>query len=213
MIWILTLSNKPDYLVEAEASVAAQTRRDFRHVVELDNPTLTWAGYPPAVIFNKWAERALPEHYIAWLSDDDLLEPTFCETLAGYLDAHPEVGCVYGGARHVSYDIATGITTPITERPALHAYDARHMPLCQIDGGQIMVRRSALEAIGRPFCPEGTKDANIADGLMMNRIAARCGIVPVVGSWVMTNRTTPKSSHWYLEGSQIVRRTTDQHAA
>lgn len=193
---ILTLANKPTLLIDALASVAAQRRRDFQHVVELDSGK-HWpaASYPPAVFFNRVvAERARPDDNLAWLSDDDVWEPTFLRTLAGFLDDNPDVGACYGGSRLYTYDGKS--ERHVRDLPAEVIYGATRMPSCQIDGGQILVRRSVLNRIAYPWVPEGLNDCNIADGSFMNRIAEVTPIIPVEGSWVMRNRQTPQSSHW-----------------
>ena len=194
---ILTLANKPALLLDALASVARQTRRDYAHIVHLDGGGWPERSYPPAVFFNRAARRAQADDYIAWLSDDDVWEPHYLATLAGYLDEHPDVGACYGGSRVVAYEPG-GAERLLRELPALHTFDARNQPLCQIDGGQMLVRRSVLDRIGEPWVSESLGDCNIADGSFMNRVACVTPIVPVVGSWVMRNRQTPFSAHWRL---------------
>lgn len=199
---ILTLANKPRLLLEALASVQAQTRRDFRHVVHLDHGRWPAGVYPPSAFFNEHAESAAPQDYVAWLSDDDVWQPTYLETLAGYLDAHPEVDACYGGTRVVRYNPATGDGGLLREIPAEHVFDAERSPVGQIDGGQVLLRRSLLERLPRPWGPETLVECNRADGHFLERVAALTPIVPVVGSWVMANRVTPLSSHWQLIGGE-----------
>lgn len=199
---IVTLANKPALLLDALASVAQQTRRDFQHVVHLDHGDWPSDVYPPARLMNAViAERSRPDDYLAWLSDDDVWESIWLETLAGFLDANPDVGACYGGSRIVAYEPGTPERF-IRDLPAFQTYDATFEPSCKIDGGQILVRRSVLNRIAAPWVPEGLNDCNIADGAFMNRIAQVTPIVPVVGSWVMRNRQTPLSSHWRLVNGQ-----------
>lgn len=195
MITILTLANKPALVVEAMESVARQTRRDFRHIVHLDNEPRD-GRYSPAVFFNEQVARVESDGMVCWLSDDDVLEPHYLETLAGFLDANPDVGACYGGSRVMAYDGQT--ERHVRDLPAERTFDADTPPSCKIDGGQMLVRRSVLDRIAPPWVPESLDRCNIADGNFMNRVAAVTPIVPVVGSWVMRNRMTPLSSHWRL---------------
>ena len=196
---ILTLSNKPNLLKEARASVKAQTRK-ATHVVMVDKGR-DWGGrYPPAVYYNEAAQACGMGDYISWLSDDDLLMPNYVETLAGYLDDHPDAGACYGFSEHWIYD-AEGMGRKYRILPPdgiCHTFAVGGIdPLGVIDGGQFMVRRSVLDAVGYPYVPENSEPsiARLSDGLLMRRIAACCGIVPVGPIFILQNRTNPWSSH------------------
>jgi len=194
MIHILTLFNKPDLVKEAIASVEAQTRRDLLHVVQEDKDRDWGDNYPPAVFYNEQARLAASGDYICWLSDDDLLKPDYCELLAGYLDAHSEVGCCYSGAIRNLRD-AKGKEWEYCRYEAIETWGQTNLPGGHIDGGQMMVRRSILDQIPYPYTPEAIGDCNnLADALLMDRIACICDLVPVPG-WVMTIRSTTQSSH------------------
>ena len=202
-VYVMMLANKRKYLRDAIRSVRAQTRTDFIHVVALDNGQ-DWGGYPPAVWFNREAKEISPENYIAWLSDDDVLLPNYVADLAGYLDAHPEVDCCYGGSEVVLED-GQGTRSPWTWLPdypdRLNAkrwpvFDTKNLPGCVIDGGQIMLRRSALSAIAQPWMPIATEPttARLTDASLLNKLANAVGIYPVPVQ-VMINRITPLSAH------------------
>lgn len=196
MIHILTLWNKPDYVKEAIASVQAQTRRDFVHIVQPDTYR-GWRGrYPPAVAYNEWAREAPMEDYISWLSDDDLLQPNYVADLAGCLDVHPEYECVYGQSRHVMSHPKLGerfIRNLPAEWP-LPVLEVNFTPGYRIDGGQFMIRRSALERIPYPYYGEGYVNAGVCDADYMNKIVQHFPIYPVQKQ-VMVNRMTPLGGH------------------
>ena len=191
---IITLSNKPDYLPEAVASVERQTRTDYLHVVGYDTPGRDWGGlYPPGVWYNRCATAAGPDDYVCWLSDDDLLLPHYVATLAGALDEHPEWGAVYGGSEQ--WGLWQGQTWKTRDFPANRVYDAACLPSCQIDGGQMLVRRSVLAQLAAPWHPVALQNCHISDGLLMNRVAMLTPLMPV-GVQVMVNRKVDQSCHW-----------------
>lgn len=207
MIYILTLTNKPRYLPDAIASVDAQTRdQDVEHIVVLDKGKGDhWQGrYPPAVFYNETCEGLPEDSYISWLSDDDLLLPCYVEALAGYLDEHPDVQCVYGGSEVVFEDEkgVRGHWSWLPDDPAYlfsegwPVFDSQLEPGCVIDGGQYMVRREALGMIEYPYMNEDPQPwaARLTDAHVMNRLANAVGIHPVPVQ-VMINRITPESAH------------------
>lgn len=201
---IITLSNKPNLLHEAVASVAAQTRHPDQHIIGLDDGSRDWDGrYPPAVFFNETARELDADDYVCWLSDDDLLLPNYVADLAGYLDRNLDCGAVYGFSEHWIYT-ADGVGTKYRVLPwdgVLHHFNATDRPSGMIDGGQYMVRKGVLDAVGYPYIPEGTDPdiARLCDAHLMIRVAAHCGIAPLVRNgqpvFVLHNRTTPWSSH------------------
>ena len=205
MIVIITLANKPKYLSDAIASVEAQTRRDFRHVVQMDEG-IGWGGrYPPAAFWNETAKAANPGDYICWLSDDDLFLPNYIEDLAGYLDANPEIACCYGGNLvEVWGEGGKIMDAESLPREGYVVYNSGWLPACRIDGGQFMVRRSALDLLEWPWCPEEASDdptisamslpSRYCDAIYMNKIANAVGIYPIKKP-VMIQRRTPLSGH------------------
>jgi hypothetical protein len=193
---ILTLWNKSDYVQEAIASVKAQTRKCL-HICTQDEGN--WTGrYPPAVFYNERCSLTPADAYISWLSDDDLLMPTYAEYLAGMLDAYPEYDCVWGGCTHVTHE------PPKPDRvlrvlPAdgnmNQEYSEVNLPLFKIDWGQFMIRRTALDKIEYPYIPEAVnEDTRRCDGLLMNKIARAVKMNPS-GKMVKICRTTPVSNH------------------
>lgn len=209
MIYVLTLSNKPELLPQARESVRVQTRRGVHLVLE-DTPLLNWGAdvYPPAVFYNRMAAPCAADDYIIWLSDDDLLTPNALELLAGHLDTHPEHDAVYGLAEHRLYWPAEGVQRHYRTLPAdggNAVYSAACDPCGNIDGGQFMVRKIGLDKVGYPYTPEqadGSERTN--DGILMRRVARACGIYPLQPQQVVTIcRTTPYSAHSVPMGSGI----------
>ena len=163
-IRVITLFNKPDYVQTAIECVRTQTR-ECKHIVA-SHDAFDWGDrFPPAAWVNwKWRE-AEPDDYCIWLSDDDWWHPTLIEELAGYLDRHPEANACYTASRHVLYDIDEGEIKYIRTLGGEHnAYHKERDPGGYIDGGQVLVRRSALDDVGYPYQLEDMKsrhcDAN-----------------------------------------------------
>lgn len=211
MIIIITLWNKPEYIEQAIQSVVGQTRKDWVHVLQHDHKSLDWGGrYPPAVFWNEKMRAAAPDDYVCWLSDDDLLLPNYVEDLAGYLDAHPQIACCYGGSQVVVLD-DEGNTTDAEFLPhgGYKIFSKLWSPGCKIDGGQFMIRRSALDVLEWPWVPEVmSRDPAVpaialpsrySDAKFMNKIAYAVSIFPVEKQ-VMINRRTPLSAHTRIAG-------------
>jgi len=199
MIRIITLSNKPDYLPDAIASVLAQTRKDLIHVIGLDSARYDWGKrYAPAVFYNRETRNAHAEDYILWLSDDDLLQPRCVELLAGFLDIHSGIDCVYGRMEGINYRPGhqPSHRTYYPTSETLPIYDMHTLPLCKIDGGQLMVRRSVFERIKYPWMPEDHAHAPACDGYLLNNIARVTPIHPLdTDTIIAIHRFTPQSAH------------------
>lgn len=198
MIRIVTLSNKPDYLQDCLECVRVQTR-PAEHYVITDN-CIDWDDrFPPSAWLNDQWQRAAPGDYVTWLSDDDYIYPDTVERLAGYLDAHPEHAAVYGIGRHVLYERGRGVVKIMRMLGGCSAvFDAGHSPVGQIDGAQVLIRRSALDSVPYPWQPEGHQMARICDGLLLLKIAMAHGIYPLGGKPTHEFRTTPISAHTYM---------------
>jgi hypothetical protein len=198
MLTLLTLANKPDYLTDAVASVRYQTRI-CNHVVQMDDGSRDWGGrYPPAVFFNEEAAKLPPDAYVGWLSDDDVLAPDFVAVMAGYLDQHPQVMAVYGPSEHILFDRATRQAHRMRVLPRAYrgVFDGEISPYGKLDGGQVVVRRSALDCLVYPWMPErGDATARFCDGAFLQSLASLFGIYPATAEVIMQNRTTPKSAH------------------
>lgn len=204
ILHVITLYNKPDYFELAAASVRAQTRECI-HLAQQDTHE-TQDLYPPAVYFNKVAKDLPTDAYICWLSDDDIMLPNFAKDLCGHLDTHPEIDAVYGTTEHCTFDMATGISTHIRTLPqdGFPIYNAANSPYCRIDGGQFVHRRSTLNKISYPWYSETHDACRHCDGRFAEKIAAACGIYPLVPmKQVAINRVTSKSGHVALIDNQL----------
>lgn len=185
-------------MLEAVGSVEAQTRHDYIHLVQPDT-CRSWNGrYPPAVYYNEQAKVASAEDYISWLSDDDLLLPNYIADLADYLDTHPEAECVYGGSRHVRIypNLGEQFIRNLPEELPFPILSNAYTPGWRIDGGQFMIRRSALEKVTYPYYPEDPDPsvARVCDALFMNKIVQAMTMYPIQ-VFVMVNRMTSLGSH------------------
>jgi GT2 family glycosyltransferase len=107
--------NAAPYVVETVESVRAQTFVDWEHLVVDDGSTdgsgnivqslarsdprlrlVTFENGGCAVTRNRgWNLASSESKYLCFLDADDLMEPHMLATMAGYMDAHPEVGLSY----------------------------------------------------------------------------------------------------------------------
>ena len=202
--------NKPKLLVECAKSVVQQTVADWEWVVVLDGPTqetfdvavklkeqigsrmklnlcttpaeYRTLHYRPAEITNLEFGRAEGE-YVAWLSDDDLLKPTFLEKL-----------CI-GDARYcavervVSWDGAWRWHCNNPTRGRLTADTFAEFT----DGGAMVMKSSIFREM--PWrLPTDWINASRVDQLFLRAVAAHCGIdeVPEI---LLTHRASPLSTH------------------
>lgn len=196
VVHIITLYNKPTLIGDATESVGLQTRRDFVHTVMPDTYQ-DWNGrYPPAVFYNEQARATPLDGYVCWLSDDDVMSPNYVMDLAGYLDEHPEVDCVYGGSRHVIVQagVPDKLYRILPQETPFPIFNADYLPGCKIDGGQFMVRRLALERVPYPYYSEAVEGARVCDARYMDKLVQYMAMYPVQ-TIVMTNRATVLSSH------------------
>jgi hypothetical protein len=207
MLTLLTLANKPDYLEDAVASVKAQTRA-CQHIIQMDDGRRDWGGrYPPAVFFNEEAAKLPLSDYVGWLSDDDILAADFVEVMAGYLDRHPQVMAVYGLSEHILYNLQTRQAHSMRVLPRAYrgVFDRLVSPYGKLDGGQVVVRRSALEMLAYPWMPEtGDATARFCDGAFLQTLASVFGIYPATAEVIMQNRTTPRSAHTQNRGGRRI---------
>jgi teichuronic acid biosynthesis glycosyltransferase TuaG len=107
--------------------------------------------------------------YVAWLSSDDLFHPTKLERQVAYLDARPDVDLVYTDFYEIDPDgrVIREVRSPwYADRREL----ARRMLWNNfVNGSSVLMRRTALEAVGGfPTAPRFQ-----ADGIMWFRMLAR----------------------------------------
>jgi spore maturation protein CgeD len=215
---VFTLShNKGQYAVEAIKSVLAQDYPDFEYwILEnstdastreliaplLGDPRIIYeeidltaseraACYVPAMLLNRYYPKAAGR-YIFYLSDDDLLDPGCVGECVRFLDADPDRHVCYFSHRH-----ATGGGVMLNAIMAVHPMGAgtgEPVVDCRIDGGQIVHRRTVLDAITWPWFPETPEPAQAchADGLFMQRLADRFIFWPIA-NYLGTKRRTELS--------------------
>jgi hypothetical protein len=202
-VWVLTLWNKPELIMEAVRSVQNQSK-DYHvnHVVAQDKGTPK-DQYRPGVFYDEIIEQITGMHdLICWLSDDDLMMTNYVADMAGFLEANPDKAACYGQSEHwamnekrEAWKLRDIIGGPV--------YSAAVPPACQIDGGQAMYRRWVLDAIEKPLHDYSFDGCNISDGKLLNRIACVAPIYPI-GKKVLINRSTWLSSHWRVVDNQMV---------
>lgn len=178
MISILTCTyNRPEMLDRCTASVRSQMRGDWEHLITDDGSTdsaqerllVALAGdhrvrvrqrphvNQPARYWNEMIDLARGD-YICFLDDDNEMRPVYLETMAGALDAHPDIDVVTCGMTlddghefHKNLDTASEIWKQNT-----------------IDNGCFMIRREAMQRIGYyPLCIH-----TLEDWALMRRAAA-----------------------------------------
>lgn len=101
--------NQPEYLARMIASVQAQTYQDWELVIVDDgSPIPTIVPEDPRIRLIRWDENKGIPHglnyaftqaqgdYVQPLSADEFISPTKLADQTIYLEAHPEIGCVWG---------------------------------------------------------------------------------------------------------------------
>jgi glycosyltransferase involved in cell wall biosynthesis len=133
--------------------------------------------------------------YIFYLSDDDFLDADCFEHMAGDLDANPEHHVVYAGLRFAASQ-GPGVLGPWPDE-GIAAKDPKAFPgSCdtKIDGGQVMHRKTCLDALTFPYFEETTEHhiASHCDGIFLERLVGRFTFHPV-DKFLITHRWTAKS--------------------
>jgi spore maturation protein CgeD len=147
--------------------------------------------YITAWLLNVYYPEAAGD-YIFYLSDDDLIDPDCFEVMAGELDTHPSYDVVYCGLRHYTPK-HPGDNGPAPD-VGIAALDPKMFPGSvdsRIDGGQIMHRKTCLDALVYPYFEESTVNnvARHADGIFMERLVGRFPFWPI-DRYLVTHRWT-----------------------
>lgn len=175
-LWIM--ENSTDGFTRGAIRENIPVDRDPRIIYEeIDVPLeVRQTTYVTPWLLNKYYAHAQGD-IIAYISDDDLFTPATFGRVARYFDAHPECDVAYFGLRvSRASQAGEGIDGPwANEIPAIltrgKGGETRYVD-CQIDGGQIVHRPRALEAISKPWFQEGKgADASHCDGLFMDKLA------------------------------------------
>lgn len=209
-------------LVEAGKSVLAQTSPHWRWWIVLDeatpdtrhiatsfqslDPRVTvfeerfdatkrhTDRYRPAMHFNAYCLRVATK-YFAWLSDDDILMPSFVEQLVAHVELHPSYEVVYGECHIVDCRAGrdhTFINWLAADTP--YGPTCAVMPSSRVDGGQILqTAASAREIINDTPMPDDWSYAGACDGHYLNCLAKRYAFLQYRHK-VVTHRRTDASS-------------------
>ena len=173
--------NSEAYIGRTMESVRAQTLSDWEHVVVDDGSTDGSAAVVKSCLSreprlrlveqanggvsrarNQGYAAATPGEYLLFLDADDCAGPAMLETLAGYLDARPEVGMVYCkpvcmdaednareypglfGPRHVPHGLGVAALPETTaETPFLSIFT-----LCGLLPSLVLMRQAVYEKTG-----------------------------------------------------------------
>lgn len=151
--------------------------------------------YITAWLLNVYYPEANGE-YIFYISDDDLIDPECFEVMARELDANLNYYVVYAGLR-VSHPFKPGEVGEFSAE--LAAKDIKSFPGtadCKMDGGQVMHRKTCLDALVPPYFEEINLGhvANHVDGIFLERLVGRFTFYPI-DRYLITHRRT-KISLW-----------------
>jgi glycosyltransferase involved in cell wall biosynthesis len=165
---------RPGYIVEAIASVKAQTFERWRLTISDDGPGGEEVGAAVAPFLSDERIRYLPTgqrigemlnwtrclglseaRYVALLHDDDRWHPSFLERRVAVLEAHPECGFVFSGTNRIDHEgrwLGTW-SPPVAERVYSSREFARLLLEANVVGPppSVLVRRSAYDAAGAEF--------------------------------------------------------------
>lgn len=131
--------------------------------------------------------------YIFFLADDDLIDPECFEVMAGELDANPDKDVVYASLRHAS-PAGPGDVGPWPDAGGIPALDPKMFPGsvdCRVDSGQILHRKTCLDALVYPYFEETNENsvARHSDGIFMERLVGRFPFWPIE-RYLITHRWT-----------------------
>jgi len=210
--------NKAKYVVEAITSVMKQSLEDFeywiienstekdakravhelvkgyqdRRLILVDEyfaPEQRQQAYPTAVILNKYFDCMRGE-YVFYLSDDDLIAPNCLQAMVEPLEAHPDWMVVYAGLEDIAADGHL-----IKRIDADRVIYAPYVVDCVLDGGQVMIRKSAFGQVEKPYYDENPLEpvARHCDGTFLTKFSTRWNFYPV-NQLLITHRRTPLSA-------------------
>ena len=191
--WLLENSDDGGHTREMIAPLLGDSRIIYEEIEF--GPGEREAAYPTAVLLNRYYPKANGE-IIAYLSDDDLLDPRTLRLCVEFLEADESRKVCYFGLRHAN--LRPDGWTFTGSIPALHpmgAYTDLPVVDSRIDGGQIAHRADCLERLDQPWFPEEAERgiACHADGLFMQRLAREFTFWPV-NEFLLTHRRTPLST-------------------
>lgn len=125
----------------------------------------------PAAMINKYYPM-VETKYLYWFSDDDLLDRSGIERLIGALESHPEWDIAHGRCviTHELKDGSYAVYGELGGRSDI-GLGTGIMPLCQIDGGQILQTKRSYDRLGGWQLTTLMAHAAVVDGVYMNKLA------------------------------------------
>jgi len=141
------------------------------------------------------ALRELEDGSVIHVSDDDLPQPRFMETLLNFLGFNKDKEACYVPTRWVFEEIeGDGFTEGGVMPTAPVVFRKGVDPFAQLDGNSVLATVSALKEIGDTPWPEDWESAFICDGHMLRSLAERNQIWPAADSVLLLHRTTRLST-------------------
>jgi glycosyltransferase involved in cell wall biosynthesis len=176
--WVL--DNSPTmalyHMLEEDAYVPVRQDK-IRYVYDNDFDR-SQVNFMP-VLLNRYYPEANGD-LIFYMSDDDLLDPNTFKVFVDFFDSHPDEYVCWASLQMLN---VTSHEDAGRERGWIKADKIRHLGEldCQVDGGQICHRKSALAAIEQPYFPESAnhQSASHCDGQFMEKLAAHFPFHPV----------------------------------
>ncbi|MCC6933914.1 MAG: glycosyltransferase [Deltaproteobacteria bacterium] len=124
------------------------------------------------------------QEYLLFLAHDDLLDQYCLESMATYLTERSDISACYCRGQRVGKDNA-GNWQKIAEFPFGLIYGEKNKPDCQIDGGQVLFRKSlveqmiiAQETINLCLIPKIQGASHHTDGIFLNKLTRYTDIPP-----------------------------------
>ncbi len=189
---IIPVYNGERYVGQAIASALKQTLKE-REVIVVDDGSTDGSAreirrFGTQIVYLSQANRGVcaarnagirqaKGEYVAFLDQDDLFFPEKLATLAGYLDAHPRCGMVYGPLSGID---AQGRPATLKRLP-LHAGDVylKQFRECFISPSMAMCRRALLFKVGL-FDERFSSEGEDYDLFLRLAREAEVGVVPEV---------------------------------
>lgn len=219
---VITLSyNKKDYVLDAiesvlnqsfshfeyiiiENSTDTETRRLVRERIQ-DNPQVIYIPenptqeerdqyYQPAVFLNKYL-GTLTGEYILYLSDDDILDTDCLKKTIAYLDSHPDQAVCWFGMKSVKGSKAAWDWADNGQIPADRIITKDQGADCVLDGGAVLIRKTALEQLEEPYFDTSWENAKHCDGIFLNKLNRLFDFYPL-NEFLLTHRVTEVSTHF-----------------
>jgi len=198
---VLNQSFKDFHYHILENSTDAVTRHFVKSLVQLDSRVEVIdvdieqrdreTMYTTARLLNFYLPLMTGE-YVAYLSDDDILDPACFETCVAYMKEHPEAKVVYF-SMDVTKEDGAGIFSKITELKAEKVWDKGSNLDCVIDGGQIFMRRECLDGIDQPYFETDFLKASHCDGIFLTKLCKEFTFYPI-NQTLMVHRRTGQST-------------------